>query len=57
MILSVFLLQIHLIVTVPKYYDQSITEEVTVEMMVSSGGKTSESHCLTYVPLVTKKGK
>ncbi|XP_071528629.1 uncharacterized protein [Panulirus ornatus] len=46
---------IHLIVTVPKYYDQSISEEVTVEMMVSSGGKTSESHCLTYVPLVTKR--
>nr|XP_053641930.1 LOW QUALITY PROTEIN: nuclear factor of activated T-cells 5-like [Cherax quadricarinatus] len=46
---------IHLIVMVPKYYDQSITEEVTVDVMVSSGGKTSESHSLTYVPLVIKK--
>ncbi|XP_042234247.1 nuclear factor of activated T-cells 5-like isoform X1 [Homarus americanus] len=46
---------IHLIVTVPKYYDQSITEEVTVDVIVSSGGKTSECHSLTYVPLVTKR--
>lgn len=51
------LLQIHLIVTVPKYYDQNITEEVTVQMLVSSGGKVSEPHSLTYYPLVTKKGK
>lgn len=49
--------QIHLIVTVPKYYDQNITEEVTVQMLVSSGGKVSEPHSLTYYPLVTKKGK
>lgn len=46
---------IHLIVTVPKYYDQNITEEVTVQMLVSSGGKVSEPHSLTYYPLVTKK--
>lgn len=46
---------IHLIVTVPKYYDQNITEEVTVQMVVSSGGKVSEPHTLTYYPLVTKK--
>ncbi|XP_045604319.1 nuclear factor of activated T-cells 5 isoform X2 [Procambarus clarkii] len=46
---------IHLIVTVPEYYDQSITEEVMVDVMVSSGGKTSECHSLTYVPLVIKR--
>lgn len=55
--LSHSFMQIHLIVTVPKYYDQNITEEVTVQMLVSSGGKVSEPHSLTYYPLVTKKGK
>lgn len=48
--------QIHLIVAVPKYYDLSVTEEVTVEMMVVSGGKKSEPQSFTYLPLPTKKG-
>lgn len=48
--------QIHLIVAVPKYYDLSVTEEVTVEMMVVSGGKKSEPQTFTYLPLPTKKG-
>lgn len=47
---------IHLIVAVPKYYDLSVTEEVTVEMMVVSGGKKSEPQNFTYLPLPTKKG-
>ncbi|KAK3877246.1 hypothetical protein Pcinc_018045 [Petrolisthes cinctipes] len=42
---------IHLVVKVPGYCDQSITEEVTVDVMVSSGGRTSEPHPLTYLPL------
>lgn len=51
---------------VPGYCDQSITEEVTVDVMVSSGGRTSEPHPLTYLPppppppqsaLLTKRGK
>lgn len=46
---------IHLIVAVPKYYDLSVTEEVTVEMMVVSGGKKSEPQNFTYLPLPTKK--
>lgn len=48
--------QIHLIVAVPKYYDQSVREEVTVEMMVVSGGKKSEPQIFTYLPLPTKEG-
>ncbi|XP_066979644.1 nuclear factor of activated T-cells 5 isoform X2 [Macrobrachium rosenbergii] len=46
---------IHLIVTVPKYYDEMITREVTVQMIVSSGSKRSEPHNFTYLPVVSKK--
>lgn len=48
---------IHLIVTVPKYYDEMITREVTVQMIVSSGSKRSEPHNFTYLPVVSKKGE
>lgn len=47
---------IHLIVAVPKYCDLTVTEEVTVEMVVVSGGKKSEPQSFTYLPLPTKKG-
>ena len=48
--------QIHLIVAVPKYCDLSVTEEVTVEMVIVSGGKKSEPQSFSYLPLPTKKG-
>ncbi|KAG0722371.1 Nuclear factor of activated T-cells 5 [Chionoecetes opilio] len=48
---------IHLIVDVPKYYDQSMAEEVTVEMVVVSGGKKSEPQSFTYLPLPSPSKK
>ncbi|XP_068207908.1 nuclear factor of activated T-cells 5-like isoform X2 [Palaemon carinicauda] len=46
---------IHLIVTVPKYYDEMITREVTVQMIVSSGSKRSEPQNFIYLPIISKK--
>ncbi|XP_037976865.2 nuclear factor of activated T-cells, cytoplasmic 4 isoform X2 [Plutella xylostella] len=45
-----FLQQTHLVCCVPPYHRTDITETVSVQFFVRSGGKTSEPHSFYYTP-------
>jgi len=45
-----YLQQTHLVCVVPPYFDQNLIEPVTVQILVMSSGKQSESHDFVYLP-------
>ncbi|CAH1269620.1 NFAT5 [Branchiostoma lanceolatum] len=47
--------QTHLICTVPPYQTEDVKEAMAVQVVVCAGGKTSEPHTFSYMPLPTVK--